>query len=98
MTEDIRRLEQELDELLPPDHEGERRAHNLTRRDILAIATVIQKTAPPATCSMGLTAEEVAMIKRFLTWLNKSLALIGALIITAMVGTCLLYTSPSPRD
>lgn len=74
-----------LSELLPEEHvDGERRKHALTRSDLILIARLI-KVMRYTTCSMGLTEDEVFIIRKAVRWLNRVLALIGLAVVTAIL-------------
>lgn len=61
----------------------ERRQRTLTDEDIQAISIAFQ-THHPA-CNMGLTPEEVGILKKFLKAWGKATTLIGTVVLTALV-------------
>jgi hypothetical protein len=95
MTEEAFGLSEELRDLLTQDEPliENRREHSLSNADLLTIAAIVKRVAPASQCSVGITPEEAFVIKRMLWWANKAFALVGFLVISAIVGTIIAIFS-----
>lgn len=61
----------------------DRRQRVLTDDDVQAIAIAIQSHHPA--CNMGLTQEEVGILKKFLSAWGKATSIIGTVILIALI-------------
>lgn len=66
------------------------RQRTLTDADIAAIATALHVQSA---CNVGLSADEVNMLKKFLKAFNKASGIVGTLVLTAIVaGLIAIFT------
>jgi hypothetical protein len=70
-----------LAEYTPP-----RRSRNLSDADITAISEALKGHA---ICNMGLTADEVSTLKRFLAAFDKAAGIVGKMILTVLVAAAI---------
>lgn len=64
--------------------EKEQRKRVLTDADIEALADALKQHS---VCHMGLTSDEVSILKRILSALDNAAGIIGKVVLTAIVGT-----------
>lgn len=88
---DLNELQEIMEGLPDPPGGTEKRAHALTRDDIIIIARII-KAVSHKSCTLKLTEDEVGKWKFLCGAFNKGILAIGWLIVAAVVGGILKGT------
>jgi hypothetical protein len=93
VTEELRGIEEEIRDLLPDEYHGSDRRSTMSREDILKLAIMIKRLSPQYACSIGFSADEAGKLRTLLKWVEKAFALVGFLVITAIVGVIIAIFS-----
>jgi hypothetical protein len=97
MTEELRGIEEEIKDLLPDEYHEEDRRSKMSRQDIIKMAVMIKRLSPQYACSIGFTAEEAGKLRTLLSWGERAFALVGFLVISAVVGAIFAVCSKGFR-